>query len=214
MEGLCSLVEDYDTDDDGNLQPTTSWRTNTVKRLEKVSKLTPIETLAKMPPQTFSGNRPLANYAQARTFFLYLYQKGKLKAWYSAYVEGYREDPTGVKAIELVLGRTIRDVNKDYRAWVRTLAEVPEQISTGMASLGIQIDAGDGEGPVVAAIDRRPGRPDLKVGDIITTIDNRPTRDNAELVRVLSSFKPGDTVEVGYRRGKNYGTTNITLIAR
>jgi hypothetical protein len=211
MEGLCSLVEDYDVDAAGKIEPATSWRTNTVKRLEKLNKLTPIETMAAMPQHQFSGSRPLAHYAQARTVFLYLHRMGKLKEWYTEYTTTYREDPTGIKAMERVLGRTIKDINRDYKAWVRALPEVPEQITRGMASLGLEIEAGSGEGPVVASVGRRR---DLKLGDIITSIDNRPTRDIAELVRVLGSCKPGQTVEVGYRRGKIYGTVMVELVAK
>jgi S1-C subfamily serine protease len=137
---------------------------------------------------------------------------GKLKEWYTEYTSTYREDPTGIKAMERVLGRTIKDINKDYKAWVRALPEVPEQITRGMASLGLEIEAGSGEGPVVASLGR--GRRDLKLGDIITSIDNRPTRDIAELVRVLGSCKPGQTVEVGFRRGKIYGTVMVELVAK
>jgi hypothetical protein len=215
MEGLCSLVEDYDFDKEGHLHPTVSWRSNIVKRLEKLGQLAPIEEIAKLSPFQFSGSRPLAKYAQARTIFLYLSDQGKLKDWYVEYTGAYREDPTGVKAIEKVLGKPIKDVNKDYRAWVRKIDMVPEEIKPGMASLGVEIDAGNGEGPVVLGIDRRGSdRPDLKMNDIITSIDHRATRDVAELVRVLSGYKPGDTVEVGYRRGKIYGTTSVTLVAR
>jgi hypothetical protein len=215
MEGLCSLVEDYDIDKEGHLHPTPSWRSNIVKRLERLGKLEPIETLAKRSPQEFSGNRPLANYAEARTVFLYLYSIGKLKDWYVEYTGHYREDPTGVKAIETVLGKPMKDINKDYHTWVRNLDMVPEEIKPGMASLGIEIDAGNGEGPVVRGIDRSgPNRPDLHLNDVVTSIDHRATRDLAELVRVLSEYKPGDVVEVAYRRGKLYGTTKVTLVAR
>jgi tetratricopeptide (TPR) repeat protein len=212
MEGLCSLVEDYDLDATGNLIPAASWRTNTVKRLEKLNRLTPIETLAAMPQHKFSGERPLAHYAQARAIFLYLYSTGKLKDWYREYTSTYRDDPAGIKAMETVFDRTIKDINRDYKAWVRALPEVPEQIARGMASLGIEIDAGKGEGPIVASLPR--GRRDLLVGDIITSIDNRPTRDIAELIRVLGSCKPGQVVEVGYRRGKTYGSVMIELVAK
>lgn len=215
MEGLCSLVEDYDFDAKGKLHPTISWRTNICKRLEKLGKLEPIENIAKLTPLQFSSSRPLANYAQARTVFLYLNDEGKLKDWYVEYTDHQHEDPTGVKAIEKVLGKPIKDVNKDYHAWVRKLDMVPEEIKPGMASLGIEIDAGNGEGPIVMGVDRHgENRPDLKLNDIITSIDHRATRDIAELVRVLSGYKPGDIVEVGYRRGKIYGNTSVTLVAR
>jgi S1-C subfamily serine protease len=54
----------------------------------------------------------------------------------------------------------------------------------------------------------------LKTGDVVTSIDNRTTRDLAELVRVLSAYRPGDIVTVAYRRGKNYGETPVELVPR
>lgn len=214
MEGLCSLVEDYDGDGAGGLRPSTSWRSNVVKRLEKLNKMDTIGQLAKLGPMAFSGSRPLAHYAEARTVFLYLYQCGKLKAWYGAYVEGYRAEPSGIAAMEKVLGKPIKDIEKDYKAWVRLLPEVPEQIASGAASLGLDVDAGNGEGPVVAAVDRRRGAPALKVGDVITSIDHRATRDIAEMVRVLGGLRVGQKVEVAYRRGKVYGEVEVELVGR
>jgi hypothetical protein len=216
LEGLGTLVEDYDLDQAGRLVPATSWRTNTVKRIEKLGKLTPIETLAAMKTAQFSSQRPLANYAQARAVFLYLSQKDQLAPWYAYYTTHYLEDPKGVKALEAVLGKPIEEINKDFRAWVRALPAVPEEIKPGMASLGVEVDAGNGEGPVIASIPRLPGGgvSPLKLGDVLTAIDDKPVRDIAELVRVLSGYKPGDRVEVAYRRGKLLGEAPVVLVKR
>ncbi|HYE61165.1 MAG TPA: PDZ domain-containing protein [Phycisphaerales bacterium] len=214
MEGLCSLVEDYDLDASGKLKPAASWRTNTVKRLEKTAKVTPIEKLAAMKPLQFSGDRPLAHYAEARTFFMYLYERKKLKAWYKEYTSTYKEDPTGAKAIETVMGKDFKWINADFRKWVRELEMVPEQITRGMASLGMELESGKAEGPVVVAVDRRRGAPALKVGDVVTSIDHKTVRDLAELVRVLSTYHAGTTVTVGYRRGKVYGEEVVELVAK
>jgi len=213
QEGLCSLVEDYDTGGDGSLQPAPSWRTNTAKRLEKLGHLLPIEQLAALPPNRFSGSRPLANYAQARAVFLFIWQRGKLADWYSTYTRGFHEDPSGVKALEGVFEMPIEQLNAQYKAWLRMLPAVPEEILPGMASLGVEIDAGRGEGPVVFKVFGRK-KDGLRTGDIVTSIDSKATRDIAELVRVLSQYQPGDTVEVAYRRGRLYGSANVTLVER
>jgi len=222
MEGLCSLVEDYDIIQDpkgsgAKLHPVPSWRTNVAKRLDKVGGLLPIEKLATLPQLRFTGSRPLANYAQARAIFLFLSDQGKLKDWYTHYVGRYEQDPSGVASIEAVMGMPIAEVNVAYRQWLRDLPKVAEEIRPGMASLGLEVDAGTGEGPIVVSIARAPRgekRPDLKVNDIITAIDGKAIRDIAELVRVLSAYKPGDTVTVSYRRFKLYGDAEVTLVEK
>lgn len=216
QEGLCSLVEDFEVGGDGSLRPTPSWRTNTVKRLLSAGKLPRIEQLASMPRERFTGVRPLSNYAQARAVFLYLWERGKLGAWYRAYTEGYREDPTGVAALVEVLGMSAAEIEEDYRGWVRALPEVAEQIRPGMAGLGAEVDAGAGDGPVIASLDRRsPARAaGLRAGDVITSIDGKPTRDLNELVRVLGEYEVGDEVEVGYRRRARHGVATVTLTTR
>lgn len=218
MEGLCSLVEDYDLDSAGKLVPATSWRSNTVKRMEKAGLLMPIEKLCALPREKFMTGRPLAMYAQARTLFLYLSDQGKLGAWYSKFGETFEKDPTGVAAFEAVFEKPIKQINVDYRAWVKALQAVSEEIPPGAASLGIEVDWGQGEGPIVSAMPdrlRRNGpKIDLRKGDVITAIDGKPVRDIAELVRVLGGYAPGQPVELTYRRGKLQGTTTITLVPK
>lgn len=215
MEGLCSLPEDYELDSEGRFVPATSWRTNMVQRIEKTGGLMPIEKLAALSQARFTGTRPLAMYAQARAIFLYIAQSNKLREWYADYTANYKDDTTGVKSIERVFGKPIAEINRDFRVWIRALPPVAEQIKIGMASLGIDVDSGNGEGPIVAAIDldRKDKLGGLKVGDVMTTIDDKPIRDIAELVRVLGGYAPGQTVEVAYRRGKLYNTASITLVA-
>ncbi len=214
QEGLCSLIEDYDIDAMGNIQPAHSWRTNMVKRMERVNGLMKLSDLANLTMTRFSASRPLANYAHSRAVFMYLWQEDKLREWYGAYTAGYAEDPTGVAALEKVLGKPIEEIDKDFRYWVKTQPNVPEEIAPGKASLGVEVDSGTGEGPIVLRTPTRRSGIELKTGDVITAINGRPTRDIAELVRVLGGYHPGQEVEVAFRRGRNAMTTTIKLIAK
>lgn len=216
QEGLCSLVEDYETGPDGSPTPVPNWRTNISKRLTSNGRVLAIQKLATIPRERFTGSSPLANYAQARTVFLYLWHMGKLKDWYAAYTDGYEADHTGVNALEKVLGKPIAEVDKDYRAWIRTLPMVAEQIKPGKAGIGAEVDPGSGDGPVIAEIDRNgPARKaGLRRGDVITAIDGSPTRDLNELVRLLGEREAGDEIEVSYRRGSTHGSVRLTLVRR
>lgn len=215
MEGLCSLIEDYDLNAQGEIVPAPSWRTNTVKRLEKIGRLMKLEQLTSMPQSKFTSNRPLANYAQARAVFLFMQQRGKLKEWYAHYTGHFDEDPTGLASLESVMGVTAKELDREFREWVRALPEVPEEIKPGMASLGMEVDSGEGEGVVITRLSRpRAQAGELRVGDVVTAIDAKPVRDIAELVRILGTCSPGDEVTISYRRGKKVGETKLTLVAK
>ncbi len=48
----------------------------------------------------------------------------------------------------------------------------------------------------------------LKAGDIITTINGKPVKDGDELVAIISQYKPGTNVDIGYlRNGQNMHAT-------
>ncbi|MBM4109500.1 MAG: PDZ domain-containing protein [Phycisphaerae bacterium] len=213
MEGLCSLPEDYDADAEG-WRPAPSWRTNISKRLERAGKLTPIAELAALSQERFINDRPLSKYAQARTLFLYLSQRGVLAEWYGAFVDGFEKDPRGVDAIEAALGKPLKDVDKDYRAWLRALPDAAEQIRPGMASLGLEVVNGTGEGPIVAEIERREPDFPLSRGDVIVALDDRPINDLPELVRVLGGYEPGDQVRLSVRRGHRRHEFPVRLVPR
>lgn len=210
QEGLCSLVEDYDMVG-GALTPTPSWRTNSVKRLERAGGLASIADLATMPRGRFTGTRPLANYAYARAVFLFLFERGRLTEFYQHYTRHWSTDPSGIKSIEVVIGMDIEDVDDEFRRWLRQLPEVPESVSAGGAAIGLEIDAGRGEGPIILNVSRAARAAGLRPRDVITAIDARPTRDYHELCRVLGSYAPGQTVVIDYRRSREHGQATITL---
>jgi hypothetical protein len=220
QEGLCSLVEDYDCPDGtaASLRPVASWRTNVSRRLAIGGRLMPLQRLADVPRDRFTGSSPLANYGQARTVFLYLFEHGKLKDWYAHYTANFDADPSGIKSLEAVFEKPIAEIDREYRLWVRALPEVAEQLRPGAAGLGVDVEGGTGDGPVIVEIPRRIlGKPNpaiasgLRLGDAITAIDGRPTRDLNELVRVLGEKQAGDEVEVSYRRGAVHGSVRVRL---
>ena len=153
MEGLCSLPEDLETLPSGELvKPIPSWRTNQGASPGKERHAHPMGAAVKLDHKQFIGSPPLAYYAQARCIFLYLYSRGKLKEWYQAYVDGFAEDSTGAKALEKVLGKPLKDIQKDYAAWLRLLPEVQEEFKPGDAVFPFDFEDGSGDGIVVASM--------------------------------------------------------------
>jgi hypothetical protein len=221
MEGLCSLVEDCDTDAKGNMVPKPSWRTNMVRRLARNGNLIPFDLFFGSSQRTFMGERTLAYYGQGRAMFLYLAERGRLRDWYTAFTSSYAQDATGKLAFETVLSMPIKDVEKDFKQWARNLPEVPEEVGRGRANLPFDVGLGTGEGPVVQidalAEFTQPGARQVNTGgmrdkDVITAINGIPVRDMNDLARVLGEFEPGTTVAVAYIRGKQHGEVKLKLV--
>jgi hypothetical protein len=228
-EGLASLVEDMD-EVGGSLAPVPSWRTNIAKRLLQAGALPDIKDMLPLTPQVFSTQRPLAKYAHARSLFLYLWELDKLTTFWEIYTQdadvGYTADLSGAKALEKVTGRTMKLLEVDFRAWLRELPSVAEEIEPGMASLGVSVESGQ-DGVLVTEVraEVSPNRSraprttiqvlaPLQTGDVILAIDNRTVRDVAELIRILSGYSPGDRVRVLYRRLGDERDILVTLKAK
>lgn len=214
MEGLGALVEDVEFEEDGGLTPVPSWRTNIVKRLERGGRLLGWNELMTMPRKRFVTRRPNAHYAQARAVMMFLQERGRLGSWYRAYVDSFEEDPSGVAAFEADFDRPLVEIEREYAKWVRDLPEVAERIRPGMASLGVVVTPGRGDGPTISRIERRARGLGLglRTRDVITAVDDRPTRTMEDLVRILSEYEVGDAVEVTVRRGTRWLTVEATLI--
>jgi len=240
QEGLASLVEDVDVPKGGSytqLKPVPSWRTNIVQRRDRSNILMPLEKFCVQPREKFLSSQQLANYAQARAVFLYLYDRNQLLPWYDSYGKetavADAGEGAGVRAFTKVFARPLKETDKDFRLWVRKLPEVAEEIREGMASLGVEVETGTGDGVTITSIIEPPGRGggrgganlipisslqgvkgELRLGDVITAVGGQATRDVSELVRVLSMKKPGEEVVVTYRRRTQPGEATIKLIPR
>jgi len=198
------------------IEPVPSWRTNIAKRLNRLGRLHPWRRLMTMERRRFRSVRPNANYAQARAIMLFLHERGKLGAWFRKYLETYDEDRWGMTALERVFDQPLETIEREFKAWLTKTPEVAEQVEPGMASLGVVVSPGRGDGPRIdqLAAGTPAGDAGLRMRDVILAIDGRPTRTLAELVRVLSEYEPGDVVNVTVRRGTRRLTLDVPLTAR
>jgi hypothetical protein len=231
LEGLASLVEDIDASKDATeLKPVPGWRTNMAKRMLASGTLPDIVDLIAANPTDFASKRPLANYAHARALFLYLHDRGHLPSFWRIYTSdptlGYDADRSARKALEAATSLTLDELERDFRDWLRNLDDVAESIEPGMASLGIEVENGPGDGVQVV------GKPDIQaaqrandpkllqvatsfaLGDIILALDDRPTRDIAELLRVLGTLEPDQDITILLRRGQEEREFNFTLMEK
>lgn len=219
MEGLASVLEDVEVRG-GTLIPQPSWRTNIARHLEKAGALTPWHHLFTMERREFVGRRPKANYAQARAVFLFLHERDRLRDWYARYVSTFDEDPSGRAAMEHVFDRPLEAIEGDFANWLEQLPEVAEQRDPGAASLGVELGAGTGDGPVVDGIvTGSPGwrankEEPLRNRDVIQAIDGTTIRTLDDLHRVLGEHDPGDVVTLTVRRGTKRFQAAYELVPR
>jgi hypothetical protein len=134
-EGLATLYE-YATSEAGNeehtprLIPADTWRLASVQAAAKHDTLIPIDKLVTMDRAAFTSRADLA-YGESGSLLLYLYEHQLLKKFYEAYTEGFANDPTGLKAMELVTGMSLPRLQKDWMSWL-TPRSVPSKQTEGV----------------------------------------------------------------------------------
>lgn len=98
----------------------------------------------------------------------------------------------------------------------RPIPKYPEPLIGGnRAVIGVTLDIQD-QDPVVhsVAVDGPAHKTGLQAGDRIVSIDAKPAATRADVLELLSHYKPGDTVTVGVQRGQSKMTFKIEMAAR
>lgn len=215
QEGMASLYEDYTIADDGKIQFQPNERHNVVLGLAKGGRLTRWSRLFTVDSDRFMADATQL-YPQVRSIFEFIADEGRLEQWYKNYVASYTIDRSGAKALEKTFGKSLDDVERDWRMWVIKRDPVDTVIAPGDAVLGILSrpnTANDGVFVEEILPDSAAASGDLRVGDVIVSIGGTATRSLLELQSVVAAHKPGDIVAVRARRGEQYLTTEITLRA-
>lgn len=216
MEGMASLVEDFNTSGDGTPSFAPSWRTNIVKKAHDGNGLKTLAQLAETPDHLFVGTSQLLHYGHARAIMLYLVAADKLGVFYENYVDTWERDRTGMQALERTFGAEIDQIDVSFRRWIERLPIAPEQHHPPMATLGIDVDGERGEGLAVLRVVRgSPGqRAGVRPRDVLVAINGQGTRDLNELYRVVGRYVPGDAVVLTLRRGRQMLELPATLGSR
>ena len=212
QEGLATLYEDYELDESGSVVFRPNERTNIVKRLAKSGRLTKWEELFTMSAERFM-RRPGKMYPQARSILRFLAARGKLAAWYRAYVDHFPSDESGMRAFELVFAKPAEEVEGEWRQWAAGQAAVDLTIDSGDAALGIvSVENASNTGVLIERVLPASGasRGGLRAGDVIVALNGRETRSLRELQSVIGSLRVGDRVEVrAVRRGEYFIATVV-----
>jgi len=215
QEGLASVFEMYEIDGSGELQVVGNARLNIAINLEHVHGLTKWEKLFSLSNNKIVTSRPRARYAEARTIFQFLGERGLFEAWYHSYVKHYQEDSTGrVAFLEVFHAEKLKAVEDEFKTWLKGKSPVPEEVPSDHAALGLWVvdqSANDG----VEIVGLHPGGAARGSGiiprEVITAVNGEPVYASEELVFLIMKHDTGDTVTLHLRRGKRYHDVKIRL---
>lgn len=137
-EGIAALYENPVFCAKGDITGIRNWRYDDVKHALDAPEgpgSTPLESLFAMDTAAFLTLDPAhpdagatdpakenRHYALARYFAQWADRQGKLWPFYRAYRDGVASDPRGERAFAAVFGRTLREADPDWEAYVRGLA--------------------------------------------------------------------------------------------
>lgn len=211
QEGLATLFEEWRAGANGEPVILSNLRSNEMlDRIRNEKSTAWIDFLALDRPAFML--QPDSNYAQARSMLMFLTVHGKLGAWYALYTAGYDEDPTGRRALEVVLDAPIGRIDGMWKAWVIANGRRDSTIDSGDGVMGVGI-SGMPDGVRIDSL--QPGGPavtaGLTVGDVLTEIKGQEVRSVADFLLVTAPLRAGENLQVRYRRGKLYSIVRLTL---
>jgi hypothetical protein len=120
-EGLGSLFEQCH-EVDGHIAGMTNWRLDGLQDAIKEQRTVKLSALVATTSEQFYGARSGLYYAMARYLLYWLQQQGKLRAFYRAFRDSAKDDPTGAVILCKSLGVEDLDAfQPQWEKWVLTL---------------------------------------------------------------------------------------------
>ncbi len=169
----------------------------TLQQILKADKARPLAELCAMNQAQFLQD-PMVCYLQAQYLMYYLRAGRKLNVFYETYKRTYRQDPTGVAALEKTLQRPIAVIDEQWRAWILRQPPPWRPAKGREAHLGLRMRAAP-EGVKVMGFIRNSAAArgeQIRRGDVIISLAGRPTPTPAALTEAVLASMPGESVEV------------------
>ncbi|HLL55769.1 MAG TPA: C39 family peptidase [Myxococcaceae bacterium] len=118
-EGLGSLYE-QSSEEGGHIVGLTNWRLEGLQNAIRARRVPSFRALTGGGDRDFYSRA--TSYAHARYLLYYLQEKGLLVDFYKRFHAARREDPTGYRTLQAVLGEAdMADFQRRWEAWVLTL---------------------------------------------------------------------------------------------
>lgn len=207
MEGFASMYE-KSVVVDGHAVPLVDSRLAKLQQEVGDKKFLPFEKMMKLERRRFTSR----HYTQARYMCMWLHASGRLNKWYETYTGSFKDDPSGIAAMEKVCGKVIGEIEKEWIEWLLQ-QESPKLVpGPGSAGLGIGIkQLPDGLEISQLAPQGAAEKAGLAIGDALVHVGGERVIEMEDLVMVLAKHKAGETVEIEYRRNGSYAGTSAVL---
>lgn len=118
-EGFASLFEECDV----RFRGLVNWRLPSLAVAIRNGNAPTLRSVMRTATAQFYGSDKALNYAIARYLCYYLQEMGLLKKYYRELRGRVGSDPTGIRTLELVLGKRLADFEPEFTAFIRKLAQ-------------------------------------------------------------------------------------------
>lgn len=201
LEGLATCFE-TSTLIDGKPTPMPNYRLNRVRLALATGRYYPWNEFMRIPRSRFMSNTGIS-YPEARYIMYYFWQLGKLKEWYDTYCANYRKDRTGILATEITFGKSVAQVEEDFRKWIAEAPEGAGAVPKGAAFFGVSTS------PSAAGMHVRqvvPGsvaeKAGVKPGDIIIEFAGKKYTNRDAFAEAIRAQEIGVSIKVTVLRGE------------
>jgi hypothetical protein len=177
---------------------------DTLQQALRADKAVPLGVLCAAPHEAFADDsRADLLYAEAHYVMFYLHRLGMLEEFYETYKADYREDPSGARSLEKVLGKPLGEAGPDWRAWILAQPAPWRPVRAPTAVLGIRMEAVEGGVRIAAFVKGQVAEKEgsLKIDDVVLSIAGQATPAPRDLSAAVEACHPGEIVDIEVIRG-------------
>jgi S1-C subfamily serine protease len=140
-----------------------------------------------------------------------MFEKGLLKKFYDEYTEkeNYADDKSALRTVEVVFGKSVTEVEHDWRQWVLAQRVPP------VPFLGVRSREDKDRVVVEEVVARSPAEAaGVKAGDVILRLDSQAIKRQSDLMEALGAKDVGEEVALQVQRDGKAIDVKLKLAAR
>lgn len=213
VEGLSTCFEESVLKD-GIPTPLPNGRLNVVRMALATNKYITWEKFFKYSHRQYMQNAGVC-YAESRYILYYFWELGKLKEWYDVLCETYEEDKTGKLSVERAFGKSLAEVEEDFKNWIANAPEPVGATPKGAPFFGVGTSGTAAGMQVVQVV---PGssadKAGIKTGDIIVEFAGKKYTNRDEFATAIREQEVGETIKVKILRDEDIIELDVKLMPR